>query len=99
MTASPDIIWDGVTLMVEGRGCGCGDTVLRVCVVQSRTELHCASCNRRAGLLSDRSAAFVLMIAKTFGAPDRPIILRLRRPQATVSAQAEERASRFHDAT
>jgi hypothetical protein len=97
MTASLDV-WSDVRLIVEGRPrCACGDNTLRVRVVDSRKELCCASCDSRAGLLSDQSTGFILAIAKTFGSPDRPIILR--RPQATNSARAEERASRCPDAT
>jgi hypothetical protein len=88
--------WGGVTLIVEGGPCSCGDNVLHVCAVDSRRELRCASCNNRAGLLSDKSADFVMAICRGYGAPERPIVLR--RPQ-TNSAQAEERASRFPDAT
>jgi hypothetical protein len=96
MTAAPNI-WDDVRLMVEGRTCACGGSVLRVHISADRRELHCATCGACAGLLSNQPAGFVLAIAKTFGAPDRPIILR--RPQATNSARAEERASRCPDAT
>jgi hypothetical protein len=95
MTASP--IWDGVRLTIEGHKCDCGGDVLHVHVAGDRRELRCESCNSPAGLLSEQSAGFVLAIAKTFGAPDRPIILR--RPQAINSARAEERASRCPDAT
>jgi hypothetical protein len=92
-----DLIWGGVTLIIEGRRCSCGDNVLHICVVDSRRELRCASCNDRAGLLSDKSADFIMAICRGYGPPERPVVLR--RPRATNSAQAEERASRFSDAT
>jgi hypothetical protein len=91
------LILGGVPLIVEGHRCGCGDNVLHVCVVDSRRELRCASCDNRAGLLTDKSADFIMAICRGYGPPERPIVLR--RPQATNSAQAEERASRFPDAT
>jgi hypothetical protein len=85
---TPALIWGGVTLIVEGRRCGCGDNVLHVCVVDSRRELRCASCSNRAGLLSDKSADFIMAaVCRGYGPPEKPIVLR--RPQATASGEIQ----------
>jgi hypothetical protein len=84
MTAPPDIIWGGVTLVIEDRRCDCGHDILRVRAVDSRRELRCASCDCRAGLLSDKSADFIIAISRGYGPPEKPIVLR--RPQQTNSA-------------
>jgi hypothetical protein len=76
MTLSKPSIWHDLRLSIEGRTCGCGGSVLRVHVTGDRRDLLCATCGARRGLLSDRSAGFVLAITKQFGAPETPIILR-----------------------
>jgi hypothetical protein len=85
MTASSNI-WHGIRLTIEGRVCSCGGNVLRVHTAGDRLELHCEACDVRRGLLSDKSADFVLAICRGYGTPTKPITLR--RPQAN-SARAE----------
>jgi hypothetical protein len=73
-----------VPLIIEGRACGCGSSALRVHLADGRSELRCVTCDRRAGLLSDRTTDFILAICRGYGPPEKPIVLR--RPQQTNSA-------------
>jgi hypothetical protein len=65
-----------VRLVIEGRVCSCGGSVLRVHVADGRRELRCESCSARRGLLSDQSTNFILAVCRGFGLPEKPIVLR-----------------------
>jgi hypothetical protein len=80
-------VWHGVRLVIEGRTCMCGATILRVRAVDGRCELHCERCDAKVGVLSSRTSDFLLAITRGYGAPTQPIVLR--RPQQTNSARAE----------
>jgi hypothetical protein len=69
----------GVRLRLDVGGtikcrCGCDIAVIRT--VEAQRALHCERCGTRRGLLSDRSASFVLAVARQFGPPIAPIVLR-----------------------
>jgi hypothetical protein len=70
--------------IIESAVCSCGNAVLRVQLADGRRELRCEGCGIRRGLLSDRTTDFVLAICRSYGAPERPIILR--RPQQANTA-------------
>jgi len=63
----------------HGKGCQkCGNNVAVIGEGKGEHfgELLCINCNSHCGWMSRRTAEFVAAVAKKFGAPDEPIVLR-----------------------